>query len=303
MLAGGLVLITWAFKQLQKVFTLFTINKNTAHCVLATQVLSAGATVMHLGPTRAMHSTGTAKHKDLANTALAAKRLARSTEQAITTERKLFHRLAPNFHFKIFNSRQDHYNLLVSINVDSVCAVGYNFSLQGGPRLVSPQPRHLVGVAGWRCSALPHFPAGQLTWDLVSELPSREVHDPLPIVRKPEKKWDVLGSDSFLKEVSEEECAIKPNRALPHITLQGGVSTKSLLGVPFLFPSSLEECGSRRHFVRLLWGARRGALCLSATCHTCSKQHPSTSLKGKTYREPDTWDGGAVHIKLHTKDR
>lgn len=113
-------------------FTLFTINKNTAPCVLATQVLSGGATVMHLRPTRAMHSTGTAKHKDLANAALAAKRTARSTEQAIMTERKLFRRLAPNFHFKIFNSSQDHYNLLVSINMDSVCAVGYNFSLQIG---------------------------------------------------------------------------------------------------------------------------------------------------------------------------
>lgn len=136
---------------------------------------------MHLRPTRAMHSTGTAKHKDLANAVLAAKRTARSTEQAIMTERKLFRRLAPNFHFKIFNSSQDHYNLLVSINMDSVCAVGYNFSLQIG--VASAQ-----ALGRSRRVEMLSTPSLPRSHDQVScELPSREARDSLPIVCKPEK--------------------------------------------------------------------------------------------------------------------
>jgi len=128
-------------------------------------------------------------------------------------EQNLFDRPKPNVYLKTFNSGMNHCNF---------------------PVWFSPHSRLHNFI-----QFLIHYPANldfnSFSWRLQNIL--------IDINCPQTENWGLTGRErGFLKAVSKEECKIRPYRALPHIALKGGVSTKSL---PFLFPSSPEECRSR----------------------------------------------------------
>lgn len=96
-----------------------------------------------------------------------------------------------------------------------------------------------------------------------------------------QKKSETFQVESgwFWKEVNKEEYKDEAELNLTHTTPQGGVSTEFLLGLPFLFPSSLEEC--KTHFAKLL----RGGLCLSHQ-QLLGSGIPASLPKGKVYGDP-----------------
>lgn len=105
----------------------------------------------------------------------------------------------------------------------------------------------------------------------------------------------------FWKQLIKRSTKIKQNRTLPHIKLKGGVSTKSLLGLPFLFPSSLEEC-KRNTFCQAAKGKEVGRALVISHKHTSSEWYSSTSSERESlWGSRQRLDGGTVCTKLHTE--